>query len=130
MSEIVLDASALIAALLGEPGEEKVRAAVAAGAALSTVNLSEVVSHFARRGHGRDAILDLLAPLPIEIVSFDSALAATAGLLVNETRSAGLSLGDRACLALAQHRAAQVMTADRAWSKLGRTLGLDIVVIR
>jgi len=130
MTQIVLDASALIAALLGEPGEEKVRAATAVGAAFCTVNLSEVFSHFARRGHSRESILDLLSPLPIEIVPFDAVLAATTGMLVNETRSVGLSLGDRACLALAQHRDAQVLTADRAWSKLGRTLGLDIVMIR
>jgi PIN domain nuclease of toxin-antitoxin system len=129
MKPILFDSSAIIAVLANESGADKVRAVLADGA-ISSVNYAEVVGFLARTSRSREIAVQVFQALQVEIVSFDADLAATTGMLVNETRSAGLSLGDRACLALAQHRDAQVLTADRAWSKLGRTLGLDIVVIR
>jgi PIN domain nuclease of toxin-antitoxin system len=130
LSPVVFDASAIIAALKGEPGEDRVREAATRGS-ISTVNLSEVVAYFARRGHtARDSIVALLGPLPVGIVPFDTDHAMLAGLLVVETRSIGLSLGDRACLALARARSARIFTSDRAWSRLPPALGFDIVLIR
>ncbi len=127
---VVLDASAIIAALMGEPGEALVREA-AADAAISTVNLAEVVAYFACRGDvSRDSISALLRPLPIEPVPFDVDQATIAGLLAAETRQVGLSLGDRACLALARTRSARILTADRAWSRLAPALGFDVALIR
>lgn len=97
---------------------------------ISSVNLAEVVAWFARRGAGRDAIMAMLASLPVEIIAFDHDLAAAAGMLVAATRDAGLSFGDCACLALAATQAADALTADRAWRKVGVGVGVDIIVIR
>jgi PIN domain nuclease of toxin-antitoxin system len=69
-----------------------------------------------------------LVALPVEFVDFDFALAAIAGRLRAATRSLGLSLGDRACLALAIERNCPVMTADRSWAKLN--LGIPIQLVR
>jgi ribonuclease VapC len=74
MTLAVLDASALLALLLGEPGSEKVRAVLAASA-LTVVNLGEVVGHFARNGAAERNIRLVLDPLPIDIVVFDEELA-------------------------------------------------------
>jgi ribonuclease VapC len=98
MSTAVLDASALLALLLAEPGGETVRA-VLADAAISAVNFSEVIGHYVRNGVAEAQIRQVLDPLPLDIVPFDLELAYVAGLLLPATRSAGLSLGDRACLA-------------------------------
>jgi PIN domain nuclease of toxin-antitoxin system len=129
MKPTVFDSSAVIALLMGEAGAEKVGHRLA-DAALSSVNLAEVVSYFAKRGASQASIAGLIDPLSIEIVSFDKDLAATTGMLIATARSAGLSLGDCACLALAQGRGADVLTGDRAWLKIGRAAGVDIVLIR
>jgi PIN domain nuclease of toxin-antitoxin system len=129
MSRIVLDASAVLALLLGEPGAEKVQALLADGA-LSTVNLSEVAAHFARNGVGENDIRRVLDPLPFERIAFDNELAYAAAKLLPTTRAAGLSLGDRACLALAQLMGVPAVTADRSWRAIARTVGVRIELIR
>lgn len=126
---VVLDASALLALLLNENGSVAV-SAVLAEPALCTVNLGEVVGHFARNGVAEADIRRVLEPLPIESHAFDDDLAYAAGLLQPHTRSAGLSFGDRACLALAQRLGVRVLTADRSWEGIGRALEIDVVVIR
>jgi ribonuclease VapC len=129
MKPVVLDSSALIAELIGEPGAEQVRDAME-DAAISAVNLSEVVAFLARRGGSREAILALLERLVIEIVPFDAEQALDSGILVTITREAGLSFGDRACLALAGRRGARVLTADRTWARISPTVGVEIILIR
>src|ERR1700756_2113579 len=94
MTLAVLEASALLALLLGEPGSEKVRAVLAASA-LTVVSLGEVVGHFARNGAAERDIRLILDPLPIDIVVFDEELAFATGLVLSVTRRAGLSFGDR-----------------------------------
>lgn len=101
MTALVIDASALLALLRKERGGDTV-ADVLADAAMSTVNLSEVVAHYARSGSGERDIHSLLDTLEFERIPFDDDLAYAAGMLIPLTRSAGLSLGDRACLALAR----------------------------
>ena len=66
-------------------------------------------------------------PVPL-IAEFDAEQARLAGELLLRTRSLGLSLGDRACLALAMVLKAPVYTADRIWK--GLKLGVPIHVIR
>ena len=123
----VLDASALQALLFKEPGHESV-AVAADGALASTVNLAEVLTRFVRDGHDAPAVLQHLAIYAIEWVPFDDVQAAEVAALWPRTRQAGLSLADRACLALALDRNLPVLTADRVWTELG--LPLDIRLIR
>ncbi|MBO0778869.1 MAG: type II toxin-antitoxin system VapC family toxin [Ktedonobacteraceae bacterium] len=128
MSACVLDASALLALLNAESGNEQVVEAMSAGAAISLVNLSEVVAKLSEAGMPEAVIHKTLDSLGLDMVSFDAALAYQAGLLRPLTRHAGLSLGDRACLALAKNLGLPALTADRAWESL--SLGIVIRVIR
>ena len=130
MSSWVLDASALMAYLYGEPGIDRVTAALATGAAISTVNLSEVIAKLADRGMPEQRIRDTLETLGLDIAEFDADDALAAGLLRPSTRAAGLSLGDRACLALGQQSGAPVLTADTAWSALDLGPDIEIALIR
>ncbi len=124
---IVLDASALLTLLFKEPGHEAV-ASVLEESSMSTVNLAEVLARFTRDGHSSLQILSLLQASPIEWVSFDSQQAALAADMLPRTRHLRLSLGDRACLALASALGAPAMTANQAWTKLD--LGLEVKVVR
>jgi len=129
VTHAVLDASALLALLLDEPGAGRVTALLD-DAAISAVNLSEVVGQYARRGIAVSEIRRMLSLFSIQVIPFDDALAFDAGLLVPKTRSAGLSLGDRACLALALQLGATALTADRSWSRISRAIGVEIELIR
>ena len=124
----VLDASALLAALTDEPGSDVVAAALATGPAVSAVNLSEVVAKLADAGAPETDIRQALSGLGLEVIDFDADLAYMAGLLRPSTKSAGLSLGDRACLTLAQRLGRQALTTDRAW--LGLLPDVEVRVIR
>lgn len=129
MSGVVLDASALLALLLNELGAEQVVAALD-NAMIGVVNYAEVVSYYARLGSEQGDIEQMLSPLPIEIVDADPALATDSGTLRSLTHSAGLSLGDRFCLALARRANRPVLTADRAWAGLADALGIEVTLIR
>lgn len=129
MKPFVLDAAAILAFLMNEPGADRVKA-VARDAAISAVNLAEIVSVFARRGNTDSEIEALLSPFLGRVVPFDAATAFQAGLLAPQTRAYGLSLGDRACLALARSWSATAVTADRVWGQIGPQLGISIEVIR
>jgi len=117
MADVVLDASALLALLNGEPGWERV-AATLPGARLGAVNLAEVVGKLAEHGLGRDEIDDALGGLGLVVVPFDADLALGCGMLRPATRERGLSLGDRACLVLAAGLDLPVLTCDGAWKDL------------
>jgi PIN domain nuclease of toxin-antitoxin system len=127
VSKTVLDASALLALLGAEPGSEVVAESIP-GAAISTVNLSEVVSKLTERGVPEQAVQSALREVELEVHPFSEDHAYRAGFLRLATRSLGLSLGDRSCLALGQQLKAAVLTTDRNWRALD--LGIDIRVIR
>jgi PIN domain nuclease of toxin-antitoxin system len=126
MSSYVLDASALLALLNGEPGSEQV-AAVLTEAVISSVNLSEVIARLADAGRSRTEISEFLEALELEVASFDTEMAYRAGMLRPLTRHLGLSLGDRTCLALGEFLRLPVMTADRAWGELDIEIEVQIV---
>jgi len=129
VTEFVLDASALLALLLGEPGGVRVGHTLPASA-MTTVNFAEVVGHYTRNG-GRDAeIRAVLDPLPMSLVPFDQELAFQTGILLPLTRAAGLSLGDRACLALARRLDVPALSADRAWQAIAGQAGVRVELIR
>jgi ribonuclease VapC len=118
MSSCVLDASALIALFHEEPGSDKVAQAIDDGAVLSTVNLSEVASKLNELGTPETLIQTAINVLELTLVDFNTELAYKVGLLRPLTKSAGLSLGDRACLALAQHLHLPALTTNRVWKDL------------
>ena len=125
--QYVLDASALLAVMLGEPGADAVHA-VLDRAKIGAVNLSEVVAKLQERGVPDDAIDQSLADLDLTIVPFDQDQAMRAGKLLLATRHAGLSLGDRACLAVADALGAVAITTDQAWTKA--SLDIEIAFAR
>lgn len=124
MTEVVLDASALLAFLRKEPGQERVEA-VLGQSLMSAVNAAEVVSKAIDHGGTLEGISNSLARLPVRVVPFTSEDALIAGSLRAATRSQGLSLADRACLALAIKRTLPAMTADGDWARCG----LDVKII-
>ena len=129
MTQVVLDASALIILLRSEPGHEAVEAAVETGeATMSAVNLAEVASKLVDEGADMQRLSRLLSGLDIAIVPFDQQLAFVAAELRAGTRPIGLSLGDRACLSLAKHLQVAALTADRMWTRTN--LDVEIHVVR
>ncbi len=112
-----LDASALLCLFNQEPGQDRVRAALAS-AVMSAVNYAEVIAKLADRGGDVALVGRALEQLHIAVVDFDRVQAVQAGALRQATRQAGLSFGDRACLALAKSRGLIALTADRAWAAL------------
>lgn len=127
MSEVtyVLDASALLAAMLGERGAEAVEAHLAE-ACISAVNLSEVVAKLSERGVPDEAIRESLGDLDLDVRDFGMVQAMRAGELRNPTRARGLSLGDRACLALAGELGAVALTTDQAWTGLDCDIAVEL----
>ncbi len=128
MNRIVLDASALLAILNRESGAEKLTPDLLSTAATSTVNLAEVQSKLVDRGLSPDSAWEAALSPVEEAVHFTAEHAKVAGSLIAQTRAFGLSLGDRACLALGLALQAPIYTADRSWKNL--KLGVRIHVIR
>jgi ribonuclease VapC len=129
----VLDASALIALLHDEPGAEAVVEAIAAGAVVSVVNWAEVLSNVAADGDDPRAVAARLgagtggrAMIRMEALTAEDCVAVAE--LRPATKELGLSLGDRACLVLAQRLAIPALTADRNWRDAG--VELDVQLIR
>lgn len=117
----VLDASALLALLNDEPGAEKVARYVAVGAAISSVNYAEVASKLCDYGMPDAEVKIVLGSLGLVVEPFNEAQALLCGSLRAQTRKAGLSLGDRACLAVTILAETTAITADREWKDLTDT---------
>lgn len=118
MSKIVLDASAILAILNQEPGHEKLTPEMLAEAVCSTVNLTEVQAKLVNRGwSATEAWEEATSPIQ-EAVAFTAEHAQRSGELVLQCKRFGLSLGDRACLALAATLQCPVYTTDKAWKEL------------
>lgn len=123
----VLDASALLCLLNGEQGSECVLEALPTGV-ISAANLAEVVSKLRERGLSVEEVEDVLGGLPLDVRPLTAAQAYANGHLRPATRALGLSLGDRACLALAAELGMPVLTADQAWA--GLDIGVAVELIR
>ncbi|MBN8867549.1 MAG: type II toxin-antitoxin system VapC family toxin [Solirubrobacterales bacterium] len=131
--EVVLDASAFLAYLREEPGGEVVAKALEGGAVISTVNLAEVFTRVGEDGWEPDAFAEELiergtlhGALLVDEFTYDDSI--EAARLRQPTHHLGLSLADRACLALARRLEFPVLTADSAWS--GLDLDVEIRLIR
>ncbi len=127
MSDVILDASAILAVLNQEPGAELVQKNLAR-ARISAVNLAEVITRLNLMGMPTDQILEVMSLLSLNVVPFDEEQAIQAGILARETKALGLSLGDRACLALGILTDSTVLTADQAWQQI--PLSIEVMVIR
>ena len=128
---VVLDASAVLALVHAEPGAEYVADAFG-DAVMSTVNWAEVVARVRGEatnggGAGPSALRFELCALGLRLEEFSAEQADMAGELRRSTREFGLSLGDRACLALALVRGEPVLTADRAWRRLSLEAQIELI---
>jgi ribonuclease VapC len=126
-SKVALDASAIIALLNGETGADIVAEHLDA-AIISSVNYCEVASYMMGMDIDAQALDSVLAPTLPNIINFNIEQATLAAALRKDTKKFGLSLGDRACLALGLYENCKVITADTAWSKLKLTV--EVIQIR
>jgi PIN domain nuclease of toxin-antitoxin system len=123
----VLDSSSVLAVLFDEPGGTSV-ADLFNGGLLSAVNLAEVLTKLKQGGWETEFAWGRVLDMGFEVCPYEAEQARLTSELIDQTRPFGLSLGDRACLALAIQRKATVYTTDRVWKKLA--LGIEIEVIR
>ncbi len=127
MSRAVLDASAMLAFLRGEPGADAVNS-YRGDALASAVNVAEVGAQLSDLGAGLEDVRRAIALMGVEIVAFDAEQAYAAAGIRSATRGRGLSLGDRACLQLAARRGLPAVTADHAWAEID--VGAEVQLIR
>lgn len=127
MPEYVLDASAILALLQSEQGADHVRERISR-AVVSAVNLAEVGARLVDRGFSDVEVREVLVRIGVEVSPFDTDQAIASATLRATTHAQGLSLGERACLALAQSTGLPALTADRAWRDVD--LGIVIELIR
>jgi ribonuclease VapC len=128
VNRVVVDSSVLLAVIHQEEGSEKITPEFLTRAIISTVNLAEVQSKLVSSGWpSGEAWTDATGSVG-EVIPFTAEHARAAGNLIAQTRVLGLSLGDRACLALGFALRAPVYTADRSWK--GLKLGIRIHTIR
>ena len=127
MNSIVLDASAILAVIGQEAGHEALSPDLLSRAIASTVNIAEVQGKLVDRGWAADeAWEDAISPIR-EIITFTEEHARIAGGMSGQTRPLGLSLGDRACLALGIALKSPVYTADKSWKKLRIDLRIECI---
>jgi PIN domain nuclease of toxin-antitoxin system len=125
---VVLDSSAVLAALRKEAGADVVRDLVS-DARVSAVNLAEIVAVLARSNEA-ERVMEIIREVGLNVSPADDAMAIDAGLLSSLTAPVGLSLGDRFCLALARHLSLPVVTADRAWLQVADAVAVEVRLIR
>jgi ribonuclease VapC len=123
----ILDASALLAMMKGEPGGVSVEAYLTE-AGISSVNWSEVIQKLLAQKVVTTGLQEALGELGLTILPFTTEQAELAASLWANTKSLGLSLGDRSCLSLALTLNIPVITADKAWE--GLSLPVSVQMIR
>lgn len=128
MTIAVLDASAVLALLFGATGADAVRPRVRGGL-ISTVNLAEVLAKLVDKGVPAEEAARAVDMLGMEAVPLSVEQAQLSAALRPITRSVGLSLGDRACLALARERGLPAVTAERRWPEVAELAGVTVEVI-
>ncbi len=123
---IVLDSSALLALLFKEEGASVV-AGYLPNAIIGSVNLSETIAKLLEAGVPPGTASQIIGKMELDTRNFDAADAFLAAMMRPATKSHGLSLGDRACLALAQKLDAKVLTADRAWQEIDTETEIELI---
>ena len=126
MSEVVLDASAVIAVMRNEPGAAQVRQSLSVSN-VSAVNVAEIVAKLVDYGADPDEAQQAFGILPCKVVPFDIDQAFSAGVMRTRARGLGLSLGDRACLALAEAMKLPALTSDKRWAKFNSAIEIRLI---
>ena len=126
MTRFVYDSSALLAIILGEPGADVANANIA-NAMVCSVNLAEIFSRAEEKGIPVVKTERFLMGKEVQFVDFDADLARVVGVIRAKTRSRGLSIGDRACIALALRERATAVTADRVWAELDLPCKVELI---
>ena len=123
---VVFDSSALLAISFGEAGAERAARGLKGGM-MSAVNVAEVISRYVDQGASEEEARASLQAFGLDIRPFDETQAMATGLMRTTTQKLGLSLGDRACLALAVQEGATVFTADRTWAALDLEIEVELI---
>jgi hypothetical protein len=126
MKPVILDASALIASIYEEKGGDMV-AKYLPQAIISAVNMTEVISYMVNRGLDVEQVKELLESLTIEVAPYDAEQAFISGEIMLKTKKKGLSLADRACLALAITKNLPVLTVEKAWDELNLKVSIKLI---
>lgn len=126
MTSVVLDTSAVLAFLDDEPGAEEVFRIIRV-ASMSTVNLAEVYTKLTERGKAGSEAFSAVRDAIGQIVPFTAQMAEMTGSLRTATRKSGLSLGDRACIALGIALGAEIYTSDRVWADLALPCTIKLI---
>jgi PIN domain nuclease of toxin-antitoxin system len=126
VSKYVLDVSALLALLNNEPGAQRVKD-ILQESVIGAVNVCETVGKLTNAGMSLDDARTSIKLINLEVIPFDTELAYKAVALIVETKKLGLSLGDRACLALGLMLNKTVVTAERLWSRLKLDITVEII---
>ena len=126
MTRVLLDTTAVLAALFDEPGASIVRSRGQHGA-VSAANYSEILATLTDRGVPLDTAEQVVCGLNLEVLAANRAVAVRAARFRALTRGLGFSLADRLCLASASIHRLPVLTTDRKWTTID--LGVEVVVI-
>ncbi len=127
----VLDSSALLAVSKGENGADFVIDLIdSKDCVISSVNLAEVATRLLDLGLPQHELHRGMAQFGVDVIDFNEEQALACAALRPLTKSAGLSLGDRACLALAKLLQGSAVTADRAWEDVADAVGVKVMMIR
>ena len=127
----VMDASALLALMQDERGGDVVNGLIVEHECVaSSVNIVEVGTRLVDKGLAPVHLARTLKELDVQTIDFDLEQALLSASLRVTTRQAGLSLGDRACLALAQLMKGTAVTADSAWVDVADAVGVEVLMIR
>lgn len=127
MTPCVFDSSTVIAILNKEPGHDMAEKLISQSL-ISTVNVTEVAKHLSERIDVFAAVQTVLKSLKYQIIAYSNEQAEYAGFLYRTTAKYGLSLGDRACLALAISKNLPVVTTDKIWANID--LPIDVTLLR
>ncbi len=128
MSKVVFDASALIALFAKEKGYELIKNHLK-DAIISSVNIAEVYKYcIDSQNLTKDEARSLVKLIDIKIINFDEEQAIITAELINKTKQYGLSLGDRACIALAILKNLSIITCDKIWQKAD--VGVKFIMAR
>lgn len=127
----VLDSSALLAVTQGEKGSDYVMDLMeTTDCVVSSVNMAEVASKMLEFGLPSQELKRAIGQFIVDVIDFNQEQAFMCAELRPLTKSAGLSLGDRACLGLAKLMDATAVTSDRPWMNIAETVGVKVQLIR